>query len=216
MTSQAVCRVHKAYLKQSESPLLKKILHANEQLAAEHLIDQHIIQRLTEALKQEKKRRKRGARLNLMREHEAGSQFFSPIKVQTARNFQVSKEQKKLKKQKNLVEKRAQSVVNKALKEKAKFERSSAAVEKRRLKDEVLQTKAAEKQTQKKFNFAARRSQQLIVKPKMSNRSSKEVINDYGHVANDDEGTASGKGKNENVLTTLRGRRVRPPKIYDV
>lgn len=205
--------MHKTYLKQPELPLLKKILHVNERLTAKHSIDQHIIRRLTEALKQKKKRRKRDARLNLMKEHEAGPQFFSPTQVQAARNFQASKEQEKLKRQKYLVKKRAQSVVNKALKKKAKFERSSAAAEKRRLKNEALQAKAAEKQTQKEFNSTTRRPRKLIIKSKMPNRSSKEILNDYGHVANDDGGAASEKKKNESVLTTLRSRRVRSPKI---
>ena len=138
MSSRAVRRVHKAYAKHSTSLLLEKILHVNEQLAAEHSIDQHLIHGLIDALKQEKKRRKRGVRLNLIEEKEEGAQFFSPSKVQAARNFQASKEDKKLKKQEKVAEKRAQSVINKVQKEKAKLEQSLIAAKKRQWKDEAL------------------------------------------------------------------------------
>ena len=146
MSSRAVRRVHKAYAKHPTSLLLEKILHANEQLAAEHSIDQHLIHVLIDALKQEKKRRKRGVRLNLIGEKEEGAQFFNPSKVQAARNFQASKKEKKFKKQKKITEKRAQSIINKVQKEKAKLEQSLIAAKKRQWKDEALQTKAVEKQ----------------------------------------------------------------------
>lgn len=55
MINWAVRWVHRAYIKQSTSCLLQKILNANERLAAEHFIDQHIIRGLTKALKMEKK-----------------------------------------------------------------------------------------------------------------------------------------------------------------
>lgn len=118
MNSRAVRRVHKAYAKHPTSLLLKKILHVNERLTVEHSTDQHLIHGLIDALKQKKRRRKRGVRLNLIEEKEEGAQFFSPSKMQAARNFQASKKEEKSKKQKKIAEKRTQSIINKVQKEK--------------------------------------------------------------------------------------------------
>ena len=79
--------------------MLWKIFIANERLAADHSIDQHIIKGLCEALKNEKKRRKRGKRLNLLGEENNGPQFFSPARVQAARAWQASKNDEKTRKQ---------------------------------------------------------------------------------------------------------------------
>ena len=71
---------------------MNKILRAHLYLAAQHSIDVHIQNGLVDALKQEKKRRRRGKRFNLVGEEGGGPQFFSPSRVQAARDYQVSKE----------------------------------------------------------------------------------------------------------------------------
>lgn len=159
--------MHRSYVKQPTSFLLGKILNANERLAAEHSISQHIIQGLTEALKMKKKRRKRDVRLNLIGEKEERPQFFSFNKVQAARNFQASKEEEKLKKQEDIAGKRAQTVINKVLKEKEKLNWFLLAVEKQRLKNESLQAKTVEKQTQHELQMIVARSRSLIVRLKL-------------------------------------------------
>ena len=73
MTDRAVRRVHKAYMKQSTSFLLKKVLNVNKRLTAEHFIDQHIIRELTEVLKMKKRQRKRDVRLNLLKKKDERS-----------------------------------------------------------------------------------------------------------------------------------------------
>ena len=148
MTNLEVRRMHKTYAQQSTFLLLKKILNVNERLISEHFINQHIIRKLTEALKMKKKKRKRNARLNLLEEKNDGPQFFSSSKMQAAKDFQALKKEEKLKKQENIAKKRAQTVINKVLKEKAKVNRSLLVVEKRRLKKETMETKTIEKQTQ--------------------------------------------------------------------
>ena len=214
MTNLEVRRVHKAYAQHPTFLLLEKILNANERLASEHSIDQHIIRGLTEALKMEKKRRKRGARLNLLGEKDDGPQFFSPSKVQAAKDFQTSKEEEKLKKQEDIAEKRAQTVINKALKEKAKVDRSLLAAEKRRLKKEAMEAKAVEKQAQNELKMVAFRPRQLIVKLKMPTRDLEKMKNDQWEVIDDEDEENGGEEKNEAILITSRGRRVRPPKFH--
>ena len=85
--------VHRAYTFKPTESLLSKILRANERLAAEQSISQHVIRGLLEALKQEKKRRRRGQRLNLLGEDNSGAQLFSPTRVLAAREYQAIKEE---------------------------------------------------------------------------------------------------------------------------
>ena len=90
MTSRAVRRVYRVYKVKLIESFLSKILRANERLAVEHSI---VIRGLIKALKHEKKRRRRGKRLNLLGQEESGPQFFSLIKVQAAREHQAVKEE---------------------------------------------------------------------------------------------------------------------------
>ena len=93
------------------------------------------------------------------------------------KTFRLRKKEK-LKKQKNIAEKRAQIVINKVLKKKAKVNRFLFAAEKRRLKKEAMKTKAIEKQTQNKLKIIVFRSRQLIVKLKMPIKDLEKMKND--------------------------------------
>ena len=95
MTCRAVRRVQRQYHNQPNSPLLKKLFRANERLASQYSVDQHIVKGLTVSLRNEKKKRQRGKRLNLLGEEDSGPQFFSPQRVQAARQFQATKTLKK-------------------------------------------------------------------------------------------------------------------------
>ena len=67
-TCRFVYQVQHTYKFKPKDIFLSKLLRANEYLAAERSISQHVIKGLLKALKQEKKRRKRGKRLNLLSE----------------------------------------------------------------------------------------------------------------------------------------------------
>ena len=214
MTGRAVRRIQKAYEKQPNKLLLSKIFTANERLAATHSIDQHIIRGLCEALKFEKKRRKRGKRLNLLGEEDSGPQFFSPGRVQAARAWQASKDDEQTQRQADIAEKRAQSVVNRSMKEKARQERALAAAEKRELREEVKQFKAVEKQAQQELKIAANMPKQLVVRLKIPSIRPKEVDKSkkVPQEASDQEVIAG--GGEDAVSTTSRGRLVRRPKQF--
>ena len=66
MTFRAVRRIYRAYKVKFIKSFLSKILRINERLAVEHSINQYVIRGLIKALKYEKKRRRRGKRLNLL------------------------------------------------------------------------------------------------------------------------------------------------------
>src|SRR5450432_1396398 len=93
MASRAIRRIHRQYQLNHSASKLKLILHGHEKLAAQHSIDEHIINGLQEAFQIEKKKRARGKRLNLVgQEGDSGPHFFSPSQIQAARRFQVEKE----------------------------------------------------------------------------------------------------------------------------
>ena len=85
--------VYRVYKFKREELDLSKIFRSHKSLAAEHALDQYVINRLLEAFKYERKRRRWGKRLNLLREKDSKPQFFSPAKVQTTRDFQALKEE---------------------------------------------------------------------------------------------------------------------------
>jgi hypothetical protein len=87
-----VWRMHKAYQRSPIATRLTFILHANTRLAAQHSIDKHTIGGLIRALKDEKKKRSRGKRLNLLGEESSGPQFYSPATVHCAKIYASEKE----------------------------------------------------------------------------------------------------------------------------
>ena len=91
--------MQKVYQNEFISSLLEKILKANERLIVEHFIDQHIIRELTETLKNEKKKRKRGARLNLIKEKKNLS-FSARARCKRLETFRLQKRKKNFKKNK--------------------------------------------------------------------------------------------------------------------
>ena len=89
MTSHAIRRIQQQYRKAPSSPLIAKVFRANERLVSQHSIDQHVVKGLITALKDEKKKRRRGKRLNLVGDEDIGPQFFSPARVEAARAWQA-------------------------------------------------------------------------------------------------------------------------------
>ena len=87
MTCGTVRRIQRQYIKALDPTLLSLVFRANEHLASQHSVDQHVRRGLTEALRHEKKRRQQGKRLNLLGEEDSGPQFFSPGRVQAARDY---------------------------------------------------------------------------------------------------------------------------------
>ena len=92
IASRDIRRFQKAFKKEPNLDLLEKLFRVNLILATQHKIDCHIEQGLINALKDEKKRRQQGKKLNLLGKERSKPQFFSPARIQAARDFQESKE----------------------------------------------------------------------------------------------------------------------------
>lgn len=215
MTNYAVRRIRRAYKNDPTSPLLKKILRANERLAAEHSIDQHVIKGLNLALKAEKKRRQRGKRLNLLGEEDSGPQFYSPSKVQAARERQTAKEDEKLQKQQQIEEREALAAAARHQKEKEKVERMAIAADKRKINAEMKAAKLTEKQIQKDLKHDATQHNQAHSSPEIvssdSDNDDTRLIGQAGTSKTD----ATGGGVEASISRTSRGRQVQRPKRFD-
>jgi hypothetical protein len=81
MTYRASRRIKQQYRNAPSPSLITKVFKANEQLTSQHSIDSHVIKGLSNALRNEKKKRQRGKRLNLIGENSSGPQFFSPNRI---------------------------------------------------------------------------------------------------------------------------------------
>ena len=136
--------------------MLKKLFRANERLTSQHSVDQHIIKGLTVSLRNEKKKRQRGKRLNLLGEEDSGPQFFSPQRVQAARQFQATKDTEEVLRQQQILDKKALAATRKAQKEEDKLHRAILAAKRRQLAAEASAQKAADKQAQKELREAAK------------------------------------------------------------
>ena len=139
---------------------LSKIFYSYKSLTTEHTIDQYMINRLLKALKHEKKRRRRGKRLNLLKKKDSRPQFFSPAKIQTTKDFQALKKENKIIRQQNLKEKKVLQTAKKKQKKEEKMQKAAATTKRRRIAAEVKEVKVVKKQAQLKPKQAAKRDKE--------------------------------------------------------
>jgi hypothetical protein len=214
MTCRAIRRTQRQFHDAPNSPLLAKIFRANERLAAQHSVDQHVVKGLITALQDEKKRRKRGKRLNLIGEEDSGPQFFSPGRIQAARDWQAAKEQEEQQRQQNIIDRKAQAAAKRQQKEDEKTQRAVITLQKRQIAAELREQKAAERQAQKELKETI--ITQRKTKPKLQQQSaipievqktSKKQIKSSDH-------TTIVSQSEERVLATSRGRRVQLPQRF--
>lgn len=205
LTCRAVRRMQRAYADNPSPTKLKKIFRANERLAAEQDISRHVIRGLTEALQDEKKRRKRGKRLNLLGVEDGGPQFFSPTKVQAARDFQATKEAEEALRRLNINEKKVAAAAKKEEKEKEKERKREVAAEGRA-------AKAAERQVQKEAKEAAKQHDRTLSLPQR--QSTKATRAPMSPKEQSKQRTVAVVVEEEEVVcaVTSRGRQTRKPK----
>ena len=154
MTCRASRRIQQQYRNIPSPSLITKVFKANEQLTSQHSVDAHIITGLSNALRNEKKKRQRGKRLNLLGENGVGPQFFSPSRIQLARDYQNQKDLIEAQRQQEIADKKDQSALKKAQKEADKIQRAIN----RDIATKARAEKAAEKQTSIEARKAAKQA----------------------------------------------------------
>lgn len=171
LTSRAVRRAQRAYKEDPTEEKLEVIFRANEKLAAQHEVDEHVKRGLLNVLNEEKKRRRKGKRLNLLGEEDVGPQLFSPGRIQAAKTFQKEKEdameQEKLKK----IERKAAAEAARQQRDQEKKDRMLE----RQMKKEVLEQNRAKiqaereaKREQKEKEKTLAQSQSIVLKAQES------------------------------------------------
>jgi hypothetical protein len=116
---------------------LELIFRGYEQLAAQDSINRHIIKGLQQSLQIEKKKRKRGKRLNLVGEEDNGPQFYTPNRVRTALEYQEQKEREEEAEKQVKIDNKAR----KALEKEEKEVQKQLAIEERLRKHQEAQSK---------------------------------------------------------------------------
>jgi hypothetical protein len=223
-TCRSVRRVQKAYKNNRRESTLDLIFHANLHLAAQQSINMHIISGLSEALRLERKRRKKGRKLNLQGKDDHGPQFWSPTQVRAARAFQAQKDADEQANRERIADNKAKAIANKAQKEALKAERAlqaearrQHALEEKARKAEEKAQKQAAKQAEKAAKKAAAEAKKAaklaslsVPKPKTLAKAKKQVVVD--ETGDGEEG--AGRSVKSVVVSKTRTRTVRMPQRY--
>jgi hypothetical protein len=214
MTSRAIRKHVKSYVKSPTKEKTDRMIWALERLAAQHTIDLHIIKEVKGALRLQKRRQQRGKRLNLVGEEGGGAQFFSPARVQAARDYQATKEEEKLRQRSEIADKKAKALAAKQEKELQKAQRALQREEKRRIALEEKAQKAAEKQAQMELKERAKQAQKAPPEAqKASTKATTTTKRDISRISGKCEASVSKKAKVV-VSITSKGRAVQRPQRF--
>jgi hypothetical protein len=216
MTGRAIRRFHNSYLHSPTIAKTKMLFKATERLAAEHSIATHVIRGLEEAIKIEKRKRRKGKRLNLLGEGGSGPQFFSPGRVQAARDHQATKEAEKQLELDIKAEKKAKAEAARLQKQKEKTQRAIERAEKQRLAAEEKTRKTIEKQALQELKTVAKTaktaSRELQEPSILAKASRKHKISTISPPIDPSPAT-----KQKVVVSkTTRGRAVLRPQRFDL
>ena len=211
MTCRAIRRIGRVYQKSPTSTIVKKVIWAAEKLASQRSIDQHTITGLTEALRNEKKRRQRGKRLNLLGENDSGPQFFSPGRIQAAREYQIQKSANETLRQQEIANTKALAATKRAQKEADRIQRSIATTRRREIAAEAKIQKAINRQAQQELKKAAASQSDTRRQFKSLKKAPKPIGRPRDILST---GLATIQ-KKEVVLAISRGRQVHRPQRFD-
>ena len=171
---------------------------------------------LTNSLKNEKKKRRRGKRLNLLGQEESGAQLFSPERVQAARDYQATKEEVELQRQQDIADKKAQAALKKLEREADKKARQEETAKRRQMVAARKIQEAAEKQARKELKEKAKldsteqsRVQRASTGPQRVQKLRKKQVNRVVHTRM----VVEARGV---VATTSRGRAIQRPQRFDL
>jgi hypothetical protein len=214
-SSKSIRHFQNDFWKNPTNAKLQKLFKANEELAAQHAMDEHTKLGLIDALKVEKKSHKRGKRLNLLGEEDNGPQLFSTPRVKAAQAFQAAKEEKEKEDRARIDANRAASALKKAKDDAIRAEKALQAAARAANKDEVEAEEKAEKQAQKQKEAQAKKAlKDPLAKAKTPAKPKKAPVRENKVVR------FVGVDPNEVVLAeppkrTSSGRAVKAPKIFE-
>jgi hypothetical protein len=130
---------------------VRQILRINDFLLARFFEDAAEKKQLFAAIAIEKKKRSRSKRLNLVGEEDSGPQFFSPGRIQAAREFQALKEDERDAEKAEKALKKAEAEVLRQQKELEKVDRAKKRKERKEANLAAKAQDKAQKQAQKQL-----------------------------------------------------------------
>ena len=206
-SSRGVRRLQKSYQQSPSNQKLDKIFKSNQDLAATSEIRTHAFRRLEEAFGLERAKRSRGKRLNLVGEQDSGPQWFSPARIQRARDAQGAKEAEKEAQESARLDKKAETVARKSEQEEAKVQRVAERERKRveRKQEEEARKEARSKAKELREAAAANRKRSTALTGPRKRRI--EEVVDLVDVGGEEE-------EEEPVRTNSRGRAIQRPKRF--
>lgn len=149
MTSKAVRRLQRAYEKDPQPYLWEKLKRLQQALVAQHEIDEHKMQGLYETLKEEKKRRCKGKRLNLLNEEGGKAQLYDADKVRRAKEIAREKANKEAQQDADKQLKKEENIARKLQDAKDKKDRAIQRHEDKVAKARKAQLELVEKEARK-------------------------------------------------------------------
>jgi len=211
LTCRITRRIHKEYKLEPTSKKLELILRGHEKLAAQDSIHRHMIKGLQQSLQLEKKKRKRGKRLNLIGTEDHGPQFFTPERVQAAISYQAEKEKEEEIEKQAKVDSRARKALEKQEKEVQKQLAKEQRLQKRMQAQSEKLEKAARRKAQldeKRTSLATRKSSIALNKARTNARTNATAKRKLGESG---LGGGSGPVAKRAIATNSRGRPVITP-----
>ena len=154
----------------------------------------------------------RGKHLNLLGEKDSGLHFFSPARVQAAKDWQAVKDTNEALRQQEIVDKKTLTAAKKQQKELDKIERAQLLAERRRQAAEIKAQKVVEKQAQIKLKEVGNKH----TKEQLKSAGPQKVQKTHKKQAREPDNTIITQEVGKVVLTTLRGRRLQRPQRFDL
>jgi len=142
------------------------LFKANECLAAQHAVDEHTKQGLIETVKDEKKKRQCGKKLNVLGEENHGPQFFSPATIKHAQNIQAAKTAEVEAEKAWIASNKIANAEKKARREVEKAEKALQHQLVKEAKAQIAAEKKARKEAQKLLNQQAKVTSKVMMKKK--------------------------------------------------
>ena len=206
LTSRALRRLHRKIKQEPNNNNLDKLLRASERLAAQQSILAHEVTGLRTAIQQEKRKRNRGKRLNLIRDEAGGPVLFSPAQVQRARAVIEQKEQDEVDRKAGIEARRAAAAMTRKEKAAKKAERAAEMAQRRLAKAAEKAQAAKDREAWREAKRQSIASQALLKSPKKASTKQKRAATIIGEVVVTEE--------EEVTKTGLQGRSIRLPRRY--
>jgi hypothetical protein len=214
LTSKSIRQFQISYRNDPTDKKLHLLFKANERLAAQHAVDEHTKRGLIETVKEEKKKRQRGKKLNLFGEEDHGPQFFSPVTFKRAKDVQAAKEAEAEAEKARIA---SNKIINAAKKARSEAEKAEKALQRQLAKDAKAQIdaeKKAEKEAQKLANQRAKLASKVTVKKKTTVKTPKKAAVVQKKSVRFVEVAVEGVGPKTPAIATSIGRRIKTPQRY--